>query len=256
MLHRVVRAVLPAAVALAVAFAVVPAGFAQEPPITVPADTGPDPSPDPVPEPEPAPPPSPPASSGGGTSPTPAVETTPTEPSGPTAAELRAQREREREQKEREREQKEAARERRHLLELRAQAERIWVDGLNAFGASGSADVATEPAATGPSAAEPTAEPVADVPTIEPEPAAQASAPPLAQAAGGSSSLSNAAPVLLGLLGLAVLLLGVAAIPPWTVRSNTFGELLATRRLEIGLIGAAVLASAAIGLVVAIVAGG
>lgn len=93
------------------------------------------------------------------------------------------------------------------------------------------------------------------MPTIEPEPAAQASAPPIAQTSGGSSSLSNAAPVLLGLLGLAVLLLGAAAIPPGTVRSNTFAELLATRRLEIGLIGAAVLASAAIGLLIAIVAG-
>lgn len=258
-LHSRVRTVLLMACILALAG--VPAALAQEPPVTVPVTPDPAPSPDPVPDdPEPEPPSQPPASSGGDTSPPSPAVSAPPEPSGPTAAELREQREAERERRERERErqeqreQREAVRERKRLLALRAQIEEIWTSGVIAFGGAADAPAAEPVAATEPDTVE--APPSAAVQTIEPEPAAQASPPAALQPAGSSSSLAGAAPVLLGLLGLAVLLLGVAALPPWTVRSAAVAGLLATRRLEIGLIGAAVLASAAIGLVIAIVAGG
>jgi hypothetical protein len=67
-----------------------------------------------------------------------------------------------------------------------------------------------------------------------------------------SSGLDGAAPVLLGLLGLSVLLLGLAAMPPWHTH-GAVAELLVRRRVELGLLGTAVLVSAAVGLVIAVV---
>ena len=86
------------------------------------------------------------------------------------------------------------------------------------------------------------------------EPLATSAAALTLAASKGNTSLSGAAPLLLGLLGLAIILLGLAALPPWTMRTSQFSALIATRRLEIGLVGTAVLASAAIGLLITIVA--
>ena len=54
--------------------------------------------------------------------------------------------------------------------------------------------------------------------------------------------------------GLAVVLPALAALPPWTLRRSSFSTMVAPRRLEIGLIGTAVLASAAISLLITSVA--
>ena len=68
------------------------------------------------------------------------------------------------------------------------------------------------------------------------------------------AALGDASPILIGLLALAVLLLGAAALPASAVRGN-LAYVLVQRRLELGLIGVAVLASAAIGLGIALLAG-
>lgn len=73
--------------------------------------------------------------------------------------------------------------------------------------------------------------------------------------ASSASLLTRAAPVLLGLLGVAIVLLGLAALPPARRRASALSVLVAERRVEIGLVGGAALASAAIGLVVAAAAG-
>ncbi len=64
--------------------------------------------------------------------------------------------------------------------------------------------------------------------------------------------LRSAGPILVGLLLLAVALLGLAAIPSRSV-SGGFVSLVDQRRLEIGLIGTTVLAAAVIGLLVALI---
>jgi hypothetical protein len=178
---------------------------------------------------------------------------TPAEPSGPTAEELAQQRAEARRKRLAQQRAQERKREQQQLLEAREKAAKIRAAGLNAFDdAAKNAPTIVVPEVV----AEPTEEAApTETPIINPEPAAQASSSPGPQAVDHSSSLSGAAPVLLGLLGLAILLLGAAALPPWTIRSTAFAGLLATRRLEIGLIGAAVLASAAIGLAIAVVAG-
>ncbi len=91
-------------------------------------------------------------------------------------------------------------------------------------------------------------------PPVETEAPAQPLAAPAAFAASDDSTLSGAAPLLLGLLGLAIVLLGLAALPPWTLRRSSVSAMVAHRRLEIGLVGTAVLASAAIGLLITTVA--
>lgn len=68
------------------------------------------------------------------------------------------------------------------------------------------------------------------------------------------SGLSGATPFLLGLLGLAIVLLGLAALPPSAVRHSSVGVVVAERRLEIGLLGTAVLLGAAVGLLVSVLA--
>jgi hypothetical protein len=130
--------------------------------------------------------------------------------------------------------------------------------GFDAFlQAWSSAETATPPATTeeapaGPGTAEtPPATQPEEAVSETPEADAQA-APP---ADPGGSLLSRAAPILLGLLGVAIVLLGLAALPPARRRASTLSVLVAERRIEIGLIGGAALASAAIGLVVAAAAG-
>jgi hypothetical protein len=88
-------------------------------------------------------------------------------------------------------------------------------------------------------------------------PAVEISSAPAAVAgpASHSSSRGVATPVLLGLLALAILLLGLAALPSSTIREAHLAAVVAHRRLEIGLLGTAVLASAAIGLLVIVVGG-
>ena len=64
--------------------------------------------------------------------------------------------------------------------------------------------------------------------------------------------LRSAGPILVGLLFLAIVLLGLAAMPSRSV-SGGFTALVDQRRLEIALIGTTVLAAAAIGLLVALI---
>jgi hypothetical protein len=67
-----------------------------------------------------------------------------------------------------------------------------------------------------------------------------------------SNTLTGALPILAGLLALAAILLGLAAMPGRV--TNGVANVLSARRLELCLIGAAVLASAAIGLVLTLLA--
>ena len=62
---------------------------------------------------------------------------------------------------------------------------------------------------------------------------------------GGAASSSS---------GLAVVLPALAALPPWTLRRSSFSTMVTRRRLETGLVGTAVLASAAIGPLITSVA--
>ena len=70
--------------------------------------------------------------------------------------------------------------------------------------------------------------------------------PPQPSTAGGAT------PVLVGLLALSVLLLGLAALPLWRIRAGTLAGLAAGRRLELGLVGSAVLLIAVVGLLVTV----
>jgi hypothetical protein len=63
--------------------------------------------------------------------------------------------------------------------------------------------------------------------------------------------LETTGPILLGLLIAAVVLLGLAAIPPPSIGGG-LASLVEHRRLELGLIGMAILTAAAIGLVIAV----
>jgi hypothetical protein len=101
-----------------------------------------------------------------------------------------------------------------------------------------------EPAAV----ADPAPETVAPEPTAEIQ-AAPAPALPLDE----PNALSGAFPILAGLLALAAILLGLAAMPG-RITTNAVASVLTARRLELCLIGAAVLASAAIGLVLTVLA--
>ena len=224
------------------ALAAVPQALAQESPPqaepppaeTVPADSTPAPDPDPAPAeqppkeqpapPAPAPTYSPPVS----------TYTPPPAATALTPQEL-AQRERERERKQAER--------------LRKQREKSVKAGFAAF-----LDAATHAPAIEVPVVAPEAETQAPEPIVV-EAASQEVAAPFSEPPSGVSSLAGAGPILLGLLGLAVLLLGVAALPPWSIRSPALAGLLVQRRLEIGLVGTAVLASAAIGLAIAVAAG-
>jgi hypothetical protein len=173
---------------------------------------------------------------------------------GPTAAELAEQRREERERKRREEARKRAEREAREraaafkLIRQQTKAEAGEGYGLAAGTALPPPPVVPVQAVESPEtvAAEPA---VAEV--AEPESTAAAVVP------GGSSTdsgLSGAAPILIGLLGISVLLLGMAAIPPAHAHGS-LGTLLVRRRFELGLLGTAVLASAAIGLVIAVAVG-
>lgn len=235
-----------------------PPALAQEPePVeTVPAGqggTGGTPSPDPAPAPEPPPPPAaPPPASPPPAAVSPPVYNPPPAVSQPTQQQTEAEKRREREEARRRREEERRREEARQRREAE-QAIREAHENVNRSGAL-PAGVGLPPPPQVPEVQPEPAE------TVTPEPAgAEVSATPVAQVtpAGGvseDSSLQVAAPILLGLFGLAVVLLGLAAVPPWHVHGS-LGGLLLRRRLELGLIGTAVLASAAIGLIVALVAG-
>jgi hypothetical protein len=238
-----------------------PAALAQDPEEvpTVPAEPpggGGNPNPDPAPEP-PSPSPPPPAS------PPPPVYTPPpaytppvAAPTGPTEAELEAEqrrKEREKARREAERKRKEEARRRREA----EQAIRLAIKQEAGEGVGLPGEVGLPPPPEVPVVEVAAAETVTPE-TVTPEPAAAEieAAPPAPAAAGTSddTSLDGAAPILLGLFGLSVVLLGLAALPPWSAHT-VLGGLLIRRRLELGLLGTAVLASAAIGLLIAVLAG-
>jgi hypothetical protein len=67
---------------------------------------------------------------------------------------------------------------------------------------------------------------------------ARTAAPPLAVASHSSSS-SGFRLVLFGLLALAVLAIGVAAVPPWILRPYRLAALVAERRSGTAMIGIA-----------------
>jgi hypothetical protein len=168
-------------------------------------------------------------------------------PSTPSAAQIRKQRqERLRKQRERERRAAELKRRREEAARLR----RI-LDGVAPLGVAGAAFLA----APAPARAEPKPETAAPTPASQRIGQPQAAAPVRSFPSSNDSALSNAAPVLLGMFGLALVLLVLAAIPPWHIRQTQLAGLLAHRRVELGLIGTAVLAAAAIGLVIALLAG-
>jgi hypothetical protein len=109
------------------------------------------------------------------------------------------------------------------------------------------ASVETEPAAAG---TEPPAAPAADpVETTALQPVAAVSS--TLPSSSSDSLLRSAGPILVGLLVIAVVLLGLAAIPPSSTGSG-LASLVEHRRLELSLIGMAVLAAAVIGLIVAL----
>ena len=253
-----------------VALACVPVALSQEPPVTPsPSGGGGNPAPDPAPPPPspPPPPPSPPPPSA--PPPEPTFVPPPAAPSGPTAAEIRAAQQRaERERKRREAARKRAAEER----QRRAIEKRIRLATKKEAGEGYALPAGfslppppvvrlvneqpppPEPAASEspPSELPPTVgvDPTnaeIDPPRAEPNAASSISAP------SGDSGLSGAAPVLLGLFGLSVLLLGLAAMPPW-VTHGAVADLLVRRRFELGLLGTAVLVSAAVGLLIAVIA--
>jgi hypothetical protein len=226
------------------------AAVAQDPVETIPAEPGGgggNPSPDPAPD------PSPPPSSGGGTvSPSPPVyvpppvaPTQPAEPSGPTPAEIK-KRQREKERREAEKRKREAEK------RIRAAIKREKGEGYAL------PDGASLPPPPEVPVVEPEPEPAAaeEPATVDVEPVASAlprsPSATLVETPGGST-LGTATPILVGLLILAVVLLGLAAIPPNSLRGD-LGATIVQRRLELGLIGTAVLASAAIGLLLAVLA--
>jgi hypothetical protein len=178
------------------------------------------------------------------------------QPSGPTRQELAEQRERQKATARKEALAKERERQRLLAERLRKQREQAVEGGFAAFLGLAAVVPGLQAAPATTETPADTAEAATGAPpqTVDAEAAAQTVAAPFAEPAS-SPALQEAGPVLLGLLGLSVLLLGLAALPPTTVRSTVLGPLLAQRRLEIGLIGTAVLASAAIGLAIAVAAG-
>jgi hypothetical protein len=225
-----------------------------DPATTVPAEPGggggnpsPDPAPEPAPPPPPAAPSSPPPPPPSTPPPPPAIvvppPAPPATPAGPTAEEIARQEAR---QRERERRRAEAERRRRQAIrEIRASIKREAGEG---YGIPGNL---VWPQAV----AQPEDEPAA---SLDAEPAASPALEPVAAVASTASTsssesmLRSAGPILIGLLLLAVALLGLAAIPSRSV-SGGFASLVDHRRLEIGLIGTTVLAASVIGLLVALI---
>ena len=232
-------------------------GQDPDPATTVPAEPGGgggNPSPDPAPEPAPPPPPpepsSPPPEAPSSPPPPPAVVSPPPAPpvaEGPTPAEIARQEAR---QRERERRRAEAERRRRQAIrEIRASIKREAGEG---YGIPGNL---VWPQAVAQPEDAPAVEPAA---SLDAEPAASPALEPVAAVASTASTsssesmLRSAGPILIGLLLLAVALLGLAAIPSRSV-SGGFASLVDQRRLEIGLIGTTVLAASVIGLLVALI---
>ena len=233
-------------------------GQDPEPATTVPAEPGggggnpsPDPAPEQAPPPPPAAPSSPPPPPPSSPPPAPEVVVPPPAPpaitSGPTPAEIARQEAR---QRERERRRAEAERRRRQVIrEIRASIKREAGEG---YGIPGNL---VWPQAVAQPEDAPTVEPAASLDT---ESAASPALEPVAAVASTASTsssesmLRSAGPFLIGLLLLAVALLGLAAIPSRSV-SGGFASLVDHRRLEIGLIGTTVLAASVIGLLVALI---
>ena len=183
--------------------------------------------------------------------PPPAVVTPPPAPptttAGPSPEEIARQ-----EARQRERERRRAAAERRRrqaIREIRASIKREAAEGYGIPGNVVWPLAAAQPEDTPAveTAASLDAEPAAS-------PALEAVTPVASTSAASSSEsmLRSAGPILLGLLLLAVGLLGLAAIPSRSV-SGGFTALVDQRRLEIALIGTTVLAAAVIGLLVALI---
>jgi hypothetical protein len=101
------------------------------------------------------------------------------------------------------------------------------------------------PAETEPPPEPAVADPV-ETTALEPVAAARTLA-----ASPSDSLLRSAGPILIGLLILAVVLLGLAAIPP-SSNGGGIASLVEHRRMELSLIGMTVLAAAIIGLIVAL----
>lgn len=68
--------------------------------------------------------------------------------------------------------------------------------------------------------------------------------------AGGSDDSSLLLVVLFASLGIAVLLLGVAAVPPWALRTPRASEVLSTYRVQIAAAGLSALCAAAVVLLI------
>jgi hypothetical protein len=79
------------------------------------------------------------------------------------------------------------------------------------------------------------------------------SSDPSSASSSSHSLLSGAGVMLFGLLALALVILGIAAVPRRSGTTSGFTAVVGHHRLEIGLIGTAVLACALIGLVIAVV---
>jgi len=243
----------------------VPAALSQEPPVTVPASPsggGGNPGPDPAPAPPPPspPPPSPPASPPPAPpeSPPPTYVPPPAAPSGPTAAEIRAAQQRaERERKRREAARKRAAEERQRRAAEKKIREATKKEAGEGYGLPSGTSLPPPPIVPlRVDEPEPQSEPQSP-PTVPLDPASNVqanAASVIAPAPDDSGALNGAAPILLGLFGLSVLLLGLAALPPLHTHSAV-GDLLIRRRFELGLLGTAVLVSAAVGLLIAVLSG-
>jgi hypothetical protein len=168
------------------------------------------------------------------------------------ARERRADARRRREQARRERERRERQREQRLEAAIDKRTTKAIRSGFAAFetvlaGQLQVADTLAAAADQGVSEAAPAASrEAADVSASGQASGSQALVVPTP----GSSTFSALVPLLLGLLGAAVLLLGLAALPPAVARRSTLVARALEHRFEIGLLGTAVLASAAIGLLV------
>lgn len=258
-----------ALVALAVASAVLaaaPVAHGQEPApaVTVPVDSGggsaPAPAPDPAPSADDA---SQGGDSGGGSSsgPAPAPSADPPAAEAPASDEAApAERveagpsaeEKTKEKKRRRQEQARQEQEEQEQATAEATAIAAAATERNEGPFAGGAITTSAPGAS--------VEDVALTPSEEAEPEGEATQTAIALPVAfsdekESSALPGAAPVLLGLLALSIVLLGLAAVPPWRIRADALAGLVSGRRLELGLVGAAVLACAVVGLLVTVLAG-
>lgn len=258
-----------AVVALVVASAVLvgaPVGRGQEPApaVTVPVDSGSDSGPAPAPDPAPSADAAPPSdASGGGSgsnaSPAPSAEPPAEAPdagnaaapeqieAGPSAEERAKEKKRKQAEQQRREQQEEAPRERERAASGDAVA--ATTQSLERPLAGGAVATRTPVASVDASASPISDDVVATPETPEAAPTAVVQAAAFSEGSE-SSSLPGATPLLASLLALSIVLLGLAVVPPWRIRAAALAGLVAGRRFELGLVGAAVLASAIVGLLV------